>query len=632
MLGILIRRADWVTAGTLADQLGVTPRSVRSYVTAINERVAGAVESGSMGYRATPRAESVDLAEADPERGTRHDRIRALIRGLLDSPDGGVDVFEAALEMHVSSDTVESDLRRIRGMLEGTELVFARDAAVVTLEGTELARRRFLSRVVHDELDEGVSGAESLRRSAGQLGIDATSFATIGGELVDGLTSAGYAVNDLAAGDVVLHIAIASGRVARGHALPRSDDSVDDDRSRVAAVIDGIASRHLGTRLGEGDLAHLASLVMLSIVDPDAAGARAVDPDIESAVAAAVARASRTYGVELDGADLVPRLARHVQNLVQRAAEQLSARNPMTRSLKAASPLVFEMAVAVAGDLSTALGVMIPDDEITGIAMHLGTALEVDQQEIPKLTAAIVCPGPDEMRRQLRSSVTRSLGHEIDVTEVQSRYEPDWGGFETDLVLTTIDPPVRVAGGPERVVRVTPFLASRDVARVAEAANRVRRHRRLGSLRAEMERWFVPEAYLRGVGALTPEDVIRRLGSALIADGTIDQAYVDSAIERERLSSTAFTESLAVPHAMTMSASRTAIAIAVDEQAIAWGDERVHVVALVAFSESDRVAFQTVFEQFVDVFADPENARRIARRGADLPSFLTELAALIDEG
>ena len=63
---------------------------------------------------------------------------------------------------------------------------------------------------------------------------------------------------------------------------------------------------------------------------------------------------------------------------------------------------------------------------------------------------------------------------------------------------------------------------------------------------------------------------------------------------------------------------------------IAWGDSRVQVVALVAFSESDRTAFQTVFEQFVEVFSERESVQRIVRRSTDLAGFLDELAAVID--
>jgi lichenan operon transcriptional antiterminator len=79
-----------------------------------------------------------------------------------------------------------------------------------------------------------------------------------------------------------------------------------------------------------------------------------------------------------------------------------------------------------------------------------------------------------------------------------------------------------------------------------------------------------------------------------------------------------------------MTATRTAIAVGIAEQPVPWGDARVHVVALVAFSESDRPAFQTVFEQLVEVFGEPESAQRLIRRGIHLSSFLDELAAVID--
>ena len=66
------------------------------------------------------------------------------------------------------------------------------------------------------------------------------------------------------------------------------------------------------------------------------------------------------------------------------------------------------------------------------------------------------------------------------------------------------------------------------------------------------------------------------------------------------------------------------------EQSIEWGDSRVNVVAMVAFSESDRPAFQTVFEQLVEVFSERDSVQRIIRRGVDFAGFLDELVAVID--
>lgn len=628
MLSILVRRGDWVTAGFLADQLGVTPRSVRSYVTSINRVSPGgdAIESGPLGYRATPAAAELDIEGAAPERGSPRERLLALIR-MLAASDEGVDVFETALALRVSPGTIEADLRRIRDLLRGTGLSFSREAAVVTLHGSERDVRRFLARVARDAADED-GGIEAMRRAADRLHFDTAPFAEVGRDLADALADLGYVVNELAIADVVLHISIAADRAARGHGIP--DEGAPGDLAPIARAVAAIARERFGAELTAGDAAHLASLVTMSVVEPGTDAQRETDPLVASAVRDATDRVARDYDVDIDVASLAERLAPLVDTLVRRAREQLSARNPMTRSLKAASPLAYEMAVAIAGDVSAALEARIRDDEITDIAMHVGTALDPQRRAQRSLTAALVSPGPDEMRRQLQASIERFLGHELRVVEVEARFDPDWSSFDADVVLTTIEPPARAGIDPERIVRIPPFLSERDLARAADAVSRVRRHRRLSGLRNDMERWFAPSAFVRDIDEDSPEGVIRALGAALVREGVVDEAYVESAIERERLSSTAFTESLAVPHALTMSAERTAIALAVSEQAIAWGDERVHVVALVAFSESDRPAFQTVFEQFVDVFADPDNARRLARRGVDLPSFLTELAALID--
>ena len=116
----------------------------------------------------------------------------------------------------------------------------------------------------------------------------------------------------------------------------------------------------------------------------------------------------------------------------------------------------------------------------------------------------------------------------------------------------------------------------------------------------------------------------------VIEAGAIDQEYVDQTVEREQMSSTAFTDSLAVPHAMTMGAKRTAIAIVVNDTAIDWGDARVNVIAFIAFSAAGRSSFQTVFDQFVEVFSDREAVLALIRRADTFTAFIDELVRIID--
>jgi lichenan operon transcriptional antiterminator len=193
-------------------------------------------------------------------------------------------------------------------------------------------------------------------------------------------------------------------------------------------------------------------------------------------------------------------------------------------------------------------------------------------------------------------------------------------------VLSTIP----VAGADERIVRINPFLAETDIERVQQAAARIRRTRRLSRLREELQRYFSAEAFIVPLPDAGEEQIIRLLGGKLAAGGLIGEDYIDNTITRERMSSTAFTDALAVPHALQLTAQRTAIAIGIADGSVAWGTGRVQVVALAAFSEGDREAFQTVFEQLVEVFSERDSVQRIVRRSSGFDEFLDELVAVID--
>ncbi|MFG6445007.1 BglG family transcription antiterminator [Microbacterium sp. P07] len=632
LLALLTRNGEWETAASLADALGVTPRSIRSYVNAVNSRVpsGAAIESGPSGYRAGADSSAALRAGNALEAGTPRDRLHTLVRALLDSSNG-IDVFETADSLHVSTATLDADLARVRGLLGGTELTLERSASTARLRGTEMAQRRLLSKLAHDEMEAGLFDLAALRRTLGEGSVGAQAFGPFKSELVSELGAMGYFVNEFGIGDVVMHIAIAADRISHDRALERAATDTSPAHSEVAALLDRLTLAHLGVQLGAGDREHLATLVLTRVVAPGAPSAddaRArLDPAVEASVRSVVERAAADFLVDIAHEDFILRLALHVQNLLHRAKEQAWSRNPLTRSLKSTYPMIFDVAVYIASGLQQSLGIPIQDDEIAYIAMHVGGRLERSRRADQLLTATIVCPGYYELHELLRSSVDRSLGQAIEVVGVETRFDPDWDSIDTDLVLSTIDP----AHPSDRIVRIQPFLTDSDVERVQSAAGRIRRGRRLARLRTELERYFDPTAFVRGIEAHGAEPgVIRELGSLLVAQSVIDDDYVDRAIEREALSSTAFTDALAVPHAMGMTATRTRIAIGIADPSIAWGEGRVQVVALVAFSETDREAFQTVFEQFVEVFSERDSVQRIVRRGTDFTAFLDELVAVID--
>ncbi len=627
------RDGAWKTAAELADALGVTPRSIRSYVTAINARSqsALAIESSPAGYRLGPGAGTV-LADDRADAGTPRDRQHRIVMRLLEAP-GGIDIFETADDLHVSSATLESDLARVRTRLQGQELTLERTGSRVHLAGSELAQRRLMSALVHDEMDAGAFDAHALRRTLGAQA-DAEALGAFKRDLVARLVSAGYFVNEYGMSDVLTHVAIAVERVAQRRLIAAgAAEAGGDAREAVAGVIAELADAHLGVALPADESAHLASIVLTRVVAPggEAETSALVDPEIDRAVRDAVREAAAQFLLDIDAEDFVLRLALHVQNVRARASDRAWSRNPLTRSLKSTYPMIFEVAVFISGALAERIGLTLHEDEIAYIAMHVGGQLERERAASDRVTATIVCPGYYELHELLRSSVDRALAHVIEVTGVDTRVDPAWDAFDADLVLTTIDPPASITLPADRVVKIQPFLTPADIERVQAAAARVRRARRLARLRSQLASYLDADAFISPLPrGLDERGVIALLGERLHAAGVTDADFVERAIAREDMSSTAFTDALAVPHAISARTAQTAISIGIADGSVPWGDARVQVVALVAFSEGDKEAFRTVFEQFVEVFNDRDSASRIARRAGAFSTFLDELVAVID--
>jgi lichenan operon transcriptional antiterminator len=634
MLDILSRRDAWVTANELARDLGVTARSIRTYVAELKDAAAPleVVESGPSGYRLDRDAYGSYLAASSAAQdaappaaaGSPQARLAYLVRRLLDEPDG-IDVYETAESLFVSDSTVESDLTRMRGLFAGTELSLVRHGGAVQLSGPEIARRKLLSRLFRDEMRQGIVDLARIQEAFSSRGL-----ADFKSDLVSMLDARGFFVNEYGINDVLLHMAVALDRVAKNRVLPATaDPDVSETIRRLADDLGTLVTQHFDVSLDSTELRYLAILLRTRVIAPGAGPdpvSDFVSEDDLEVVRSIVARASAEYLVELRDEDFIVRLTLHVQNLVARAHENSYSRNPLTRSIKSSYPMIYELAVYIASRLQAAEDIVVNDDEIAYIAMHVGAHLEQQSRRRDAVTCAVVCPNYYDMHILLRERLESALGDELDVTSVITSTDADWETIDADLVLTTIDP----HGRRDNAVVVQPFLTETDIEHTRQAIARIRRQRRRARIKNDLLEYFDESLFQRNLYARDPVAMIRTLGDRMIAAGAIDQEYVDRTIEREHMSSTAFTDSLAVPHAMTMSAQRSAIAIVVNDTAMDWGDARVNVIAFVAFDAAGRASFQTVFDQFVEVFSDREAVLQLIRRADTFTTFIDELVRIID--
>lgn len=630
MLELLLQADDWVTATELADALGVTTRSVRSYVAAAKSAAhpRAIVVASTAGYRINREQYGAFLDESR-ERGvgteTPRDRVNHLIRRLTESKQG-IDVHGLADSLFVSDSTIEADLRKVRSLVEPAGATLERRGSTVRLSATESARRRLLSSLVQSESTQGILDLEQVEAEFRLGGLGA--FKT---ELIDALDDAGFFINEYGIDAVILHVAIAVDRARRDQHLPDSSDTrFGEQHEPIVGVLERLTTEHFDVTLSAADLDYLARLLITRVIAPGngPSGETVVDPtDIET-VRRIVDLVLEEYLVDFHDDAFITRLAIHLGNLVARARDNARSRNPLTRTIKSAYPLIFDIAVYIASIVQKERGITVDDDEISYIALHLGSHLERITRREERVSCTIVCPSYYDLHAILRTRVERELGGDLSVEYVVTRTDVDTRELTSDLVISTI-PSVTAR---ESVVFVQPFLTDDDIDSIRAAISRVRRQRRRSRIRDELMEYFDEQLFFTEPPGDSPESIIRGLGSALVEAGFIDDAYVEAAVERERMSSTAFTETLAVPHAMGLTADRTAIAIALSATPVLWGDARVSVIAFIAFSAEGRARFQPLFDQFIDVFAARRDVSELVRDGVDFSAFIERLAQLIDRG
>ncbi|MBF4631680.1 PTS sugar transporter subunit IIA [Clavibacter michiganensis subsp. phaseoli] len=651
LLDYLSTADRWVEAGELADRLGVTTRSVRNYVTAVRERSSVAIASSPDGYRidAGSYARHLGARPSGDPQGTPRDRLHALVRRLGDAPDG-LDVYALAGELHVSDSTVEADLRKVRALVEDAGLALRRTGSTVVLEGSERDFRRLLSRMFRDESAQGFLPLETVQREFASDSLRA--FKT---DLIRELTAGGFFVNEYGVDNVLLHVAIAVDRLARaprrtdheadpdaGDALDADDPAADDASAAVPSVdptalairdvLARLLAAHFDVPMPAGDVAYLALLVRTRVVTPGNEQSLAtvmrehvVESDLD-VVRAIVRRVKQEYLVDLEDEDFTVRFSLHLGNLVARAADRSFSRNPLARSIKTSYPMTYEIAVFIASEVQRRRGIAINDDEIAYIALHVGSHRERVARRDDRVACALVCPNYYDLHQIMRQRIEQALGADISVDAVVTRTDVDADALGVQLVIdaTGTRPP------GDDVVVVQPLPTPDDIEAIRRAVARVRRHARRSSMKHDLLRFLDESLFFRDLHAPDEEAMIRLLGQRMVEQGIIEPEYIDGAIERERLSSTAFTDTLAVPHSLAMTAHRTAIAIVVNDEAMQWGGNRVHVVALVAFSASGRTSFQHVFDQFVEVFSDHRDVQAIMRASGSHGSFIQELVHVMD--
>ena len=106
---------------------------------------------------------------------------------------------------------------------------------------------------------------------------------------------------------------------------------------------------------------------------------------------------------------------------------------------------------------------------------------------------------------------------------------------------------------------------------------------------------------------------LENIGNQLMERGYVDNAFIDSVIKREQLSSTCFTNGLAIPHAISPNVKKSFISFTRYDHSQAWDDKTVSIIIFIGISYPDRKTFRSVFNHLVKLFEKQTSISEVAK-------------------
>lgn len=471
-----------MSAAEIADELQVSSRTIHRDLPEIEQLLApfGITlrrKAGSgMQLVAPPNrlaALKQALRAAETTEFTAEERKVMLLCLLLERSEP-VKLFALARELQVAVPTISGDLDELVAWIRqaGLQLVRKRGVGVI-LTGDEGRKRAAISQLVHDHLDDSALFAAS---SAPKDRVGRKLMEMVGRDLFYRVEKALWqldeqmpsALSEQAYTFLLLQLSVALTRSSRGFAIgpdgesgvPISDKAVSLTR-RLAAMLE--------LSLPPEEERHVAGLLQEWQRDAPAKGL--IHDDLAqfewvNRLVRAVAR-SAGYPLEQDNS-LKEGLLQHISQVFARIKAGETVKNPLLPQIRRDYASLFATVRAAVDDLSPDL--VLPDEEIAFLVMHMVAAMERIDQEALRVRALLVCTSGIGSSKLLAARVKKELP-QIDLLAHVSWYEAARFPREAyDLIISTVDLPLPA----DQYIKLTPLLTKEEVERLAEFVQNLR--------------------------------------------------------------------------------------------------------------------------------------------------------------
>lgn len=620
LVNALTSAGTWVSASTLSKRAGITERTVRNYIAEVNARGTHEIESSHLGYRINTGAAPAQEEDQKKTGGSMAMRANVVLSRLVNT-DGPVSVFDLAEEMGISDSTLlNTVMPRLRRIAKRYGVVIEQRDFVLDIKGSEEGLRKLLGYMATNGSDGTYfNSLKALAAMFPDYDVQATLDALVEICQKSELFLNNYALNNLMMHLLVIFIRLRSGKTLGDTAANVHSSEIVENLAhkeqilRCANRISAYALNEFDVWLSQNDYRQVVALITLSTEAYATSElthenlVRLMGQQFFDEVMDIVAITRQRYGLPAFNEDFLLQFALHVHNAWQRSLYGVPCPNPIAQLIKQDYAAVYDIAVFFAHQFATKRGQNLSEDEIGFIAYHLGAYLEEHKGTEDKASCIVVYEHYHDFVTGFLHSLEDELGNALDVVGVMDYQTYQESGRTADIVVTTIG----LRAIQPHTVLVSPILSKRSIAKIRQEIDQVAAQRKAEAARNYASMYLTPRLFWRNAPVDGPEEAIRLMGKRCVELGYASGEYVDDVLLREQISGTAFTDIVAVPHAVSRFAEHSFIAVLHNDAPIAWGERKVNFVLMLGLAQDDMRYFQDVLDVVIDLYLSPEQSAKI---------------------
>lgn len=312
----------------------------------------------------------------------------------------------------------------------------------------------------------------------------------------------------------------------------------------------------------------------------------------------------------------------HLKSILNTKYLELNKRNPLLNTIKSNFPLAFDITLSCITKTFKNLPYKLTEDEIGYISLHIGASLERCFFGTVKVKNVIlICGSGQATTRMLEARINIFFKDKINIVSRMSYNNfinyPKSELINIDFIISTI--PIDIDINIPNVI-VNFVLKSEDIEEISKLLNKISYNKTKNSLS-----FFDKNLFIHLNKCTSKNELFDKLFEVMKNNNIIDDEYIISVMDREKLSKTNMNDVFALPHPIKLCAKKTKVAVAIIDEPVLWSDkESVQIVFLLAIKQGEQQNIEHLYDIFIEIINN-SNLQKEILQSYDFEEFISNL-------